>query len=133
MNQEYNGNRSEGKSYAILIDKLFIYLKNEFGMRKKISGETGTFCLYEGTYYYEQDTSQAKEMMSGGVFPPVLIHPPKGEYGGRRIGHGIWILRKEDSPREGWGAFGHVYRTLSILFVFLVLLYLAFSLISSFF
>ena len=125
MNQEYNGNRSEG-SYAILIDKLFIYLKNEFG-RKKISGETGTFCLYEGTYYYEQDTSQAKEMMSGGVFPPVLIHPPKGEYGGRRIGHGIWILRKEDSPRE-WGAFGHVYRT-----VFLVLLYLAFSLISSFF
>ena len=133
MNQEYNENGPEGKSYAILIDGLFIYLRKEFGMRKRITGKTGNVCLYEGTYYYEQDALQPEYLVPGDVFPPVLIRSPEGKYGGNRIGPGIWVLCHEDSPRKGWRDFGHVYMTLFALFIFLVLLYLAFAVITSFF
>ena len=133
MSQECNENGPTDKDFGCLINGLFSYLRTEFGMRKRIAGETGQYCLYEGTYYYEQDHSQTKYLMQKATFPPVLIRSPEGKHGGNRIGPGIWVLREEDSPRKGWRDFGHVYRTLFFLFIFLVLLYLALNLFASFF
>ena len=121
-NQEYNENDLEVKDSRNLIDKLFDYLVYEISMRKRIVGETNQICLHPGTYYYEQDPSQTKSMMQGEIFPPAVVQPSKGKYGGRYIGPGIWILHKEESPRKSWRDLGHVYLFIVILALAILLI-----------
>ena len=119
--QEYNENDPEVKDSRSLFDKLFDYLVYEISMRKRIVGETNQICLHPGTYYYEQDPSQTKYMMSGNLFPPVHIRPRKGEHGGGSISPGVWVLKKEESPRKSWRDLGHVY-LLIVIFALAILL-----------
>lgn len=114
--QEFNENDLERKDSRDLHNKLFDFLVYEMSMRKRIVGRTDQMCRYPGTYYYDQDPSQTKFMMWGETFPPVVVRPSKGKYGGSFIGSGIWILHKEERPRKAWHEFGHVY-LLILIFV----------------
>ena len=53
-------------------------------------------------YYYEKDSSQTTSLRIDDSFPTVHILPRKGEAGAGRVGHGVWILRREHSPHKTW-------------------------------